>query len=534
MIYTILTTVGTSLFTNYLTTDEPMAGLQSLLDEYERQPSAKFAPDDFDSKRLLKHIERNWFTGFQKAGKYFLPGGTEDLNIHAAAELTSIHKIYELLAPEERKDMEVHVQFIATDTVASVLAAMLMKTFLEKPKAQASWPRMTEIRFDPARDVVEGLGVYPGEAADAMAAEKYYRGGMQNLIQKLVGDTGYITAARERYKPSRRGNSQHATLINFSGGYKAIIPILTMVAQVEKVPLAYIYDDSQFLSIWEDLPFQFDPAIMERYYPHYLLEEIYAPKDLEEADLINLAELCHDYQLYEHKESGLYVRTFLGDFISKYAYNNAITSPNVLGLFQEYKFLEFRYKHPDPENFQLVRRSVTFQELSGKKGQDGELDLVMEDGSGQWIVGECKSFLQVRNAFDERLNKAGKVMKNLRMQLERQFAFFKTLEESMPKEYHLYFYYLRQKVPSKKLVRSLLRLHDLIDQISNGQTAFRVFYVELNHRSKTPVDKRERPFKRKFTTWVEGGNPFKKSIQDGFRKEDIKEIFVSKLKESSK
>lgn len=60
-------------------------------------------------------------------------------------------------------------------------------------------------------------------------------------------------------------------VLNISGGYKAMIPVMTVFAQILSVPIKYIYEESDELFTLEQFPIDYDwDLIME--YSHFIKE----------------------------------------------------------------------------------------------------------------------------------------------------------------------------------------------------------------------------------------------------------------------
>jgi hypothetical protein len=71
--------------------------------------------------------------------------------------------------------------------------------------------------------------------------------------------------------------TKNNTILNISGGYKAVIPYLTLFAQLEEIPLKYMYEDSGELITVGNLPFSLDWAVVEALKPflnNYFLERV--------------------------------------------------------------------------------------------------------------------------------------------------------------------------------------------------------------------------------------------------------------------
>jgi len=107
-------------------------------------------------------------------------------------------------------------RLIATDTVLSRLVAEVLVGVLNDSGIAAS--------FEPALDVIRGLQVTD--------AKKYQREGLPNLVnrvEELCASAGGWVA------------------INVTGGYKALIPYLTVIAQVHGLQLYYIFEETEEL-----------------------------------------------------------------------------------------------------------------------------------------------------------------------------------------------------------------------------------------------------------------------------------------------
>lgn len=237
----IITTVGTSIFTNYR--EEKVknhygrtsyASIGVPYNRTEDEPASGIYDDNFRSyiRSLKEVIEDYWYMYDGRA------------NQNASAEISSILKI----AEAENEPCEVHL--IATDTLQSVLAAELILGWFEKfpqPKVSKVLFQRQETVFEEQKDsdfVVKDLRVR-GQAD--------YEKGFMNLIQLLE-------------KIYSKGN----TILNITGGYKGIIPVLTLFGQLYELPLNYLYvedDDSMQASpvVVGSLPVHLDLGYIENF-----------------------------------------------------------------------------------------------------------------------------------------------------------------------------------------------------------------------------------------------------------------------------
>ena len=94
---------------------------------------------------------------------------------------------------------------------------------------------------------VEGLNIYD--------SAKFNDTGFHNLVEITSKEIRSAKAAKEK------------VILNISGGYKAILPVMTLVAQLEEVPLNYVYEDSNEIIEIGNLPISFDWAAIEALKP---------------------------------------------------------------------------------------------------------------------------------------------------------------------------------------------------------------------------------------------------------------------------
>lgn len=220
----IITTVGTSIFTN----KKENKAVRTAYKEIPENESA----DGWEEQSEAGNIKK-----LATATKHAWENNEDD-----SAEIKSILAI----ARELKEDVEVYL--LATDTLLSRLACELVgewfaKNYVEKEPA-------IDIKFNAQQDVIKGLQV---ENAPSFEKE-----GLVNLITRfyqLCGD--YF------------GN----VVINITGGYKAVIPYLTILGQVNKVPVKYIFEETDTLIEIPLLPLTIDNFLFEKYGKEFCLIE---------------------------------------------------------------------------------------------------------------------------------------------------------------------------------------------------------------------------------------------------------------------
>lgn len=214
---TLITPVGTSLFTNYL--DEN--GDSAFRHNYEtirRSPASEW--DEYDHE--IEDLKMSSLEFIKKEKE------------SASAELQSIAKIQEKL----KEDLE--VRLFASDTIVSRLAA---KILADDTVASVLGDNIS-VEFDTQTDVIKGLQV---EDPKVFSQE-----GLSNLIQKINS-------------ASNNAGGYQELAINITGGFKATLPYLTILAQLNRVPLYYTFEDTEALISIPQAPLVIDWGLIERY-----------------------------------------------------------------------------------------------------------------------------------------------------------------------------------------------------------------------------------------------------------------------------
>lgn len=219
---TLVTPVGASLFTNYLDNNPNDASFKNDYETIKKCLAAEWSNYDLETK------------GLRASGLGFITTS----GIKASAELQSIANI------QGKLEDCMEVRLLASDTIGSRLAAEILK---EKSKIFGG---NITVEFDDGKDVIKGLQV---EDPKAFSQE-----GMINLIQRINsisgGTVGWQTLAITK-----------GFAINITGGYKATLPYLTILAQLEHIPLFYNFEDTDALIKIPQAPLVIDWASIDRH-----------------------------------------------------------------------------------------------------------------------------------------------------------------------------------------------------------------------------------------------------------------------------
>jgi len=228
----VITTVGTSIFTKK---------------ENDYEGSIEDSYKDIKDKRK-KEWENNY-----KAIKYIKNIVRDKLNRDSSAEIKSISLLKQKLAEE------LDIYFICTDTVASCLAGEILKEYFEKDKG-------IKVFFDPIKDVIDNLQIED--------SQKFLEG-LENLINRFDNiASGYY----------------ENIILNITGGFKAIIPYMTVLGQVNGIPLYYVFEETDNLIEIPPVPIDINQKIFEKYENEFEL--------LDDGEIKQKSDFSHDFLKY--------------------------------------------------------------------------------------------------------------------------------------------------------------------------------------------------------------------------------------------
>lgn len=297
----IITMVGTSIFDNYF--------------EYSSDKTFKNhfeALKDRQSKDYNNELGK--IEGIKKKISFWLKE-TDVKN--ASAEIKSLIKLKENL----QDDFEVYL--FSSDTILGRLAGEILEEGLKK------LPEFEDGRI--TLDIIGDLQVKDS---------KKFMNGMQNLIEKTFKITnGYWDN----------------TVINITGGYKATIPYLTILSQLNGCPIYYIFEDQDALIKIPSLPLS--------------------------TEVINCEDLRNNKDIIAKLQKGIdnekdYNELIYSDFYRKYGVmvwedyvnNSPIAELNPLGkiLWETCKNKLFEF-YTNSQSKQKINNSQWIQEVISKK-----------------------------------------------------------------------------------------------------------------------------------------------------------------------
>jgi putative CRISPR-associated protein (TIGR02619 family) len=236
----IITTIGTSLVTNVI---NPLRNRDDLTKEEK---------EVFDSFQILQQKDysqkEDMLNEYKILRDFILRKATFDER--ASAEIKSIINI-----KKNYPNSFLEIEPIATDTILSPLCSEVLKELIEK--------NLDDIRVNLSENnIIEDLQV---------GDYKRYKKGLINLLNRL-NQFAY------------NGKYFDDLILNITGGFKGVIPYLTIYGQVNNIPLFYIFEFTSALIEIPQIPITIDKDIfIKEWKTFYELDknEILNREDLE-------------------------------------------------------------------------------------------------------------------------------------------------------------------------------------------------------------------------------------------------------------
>ncbi|MBK8563983.1 MAG: hypothetical protein IPN76_11735 [Saprospiraceae bacterium] len=186
-------------------------------------------------------------------------------------------------------------------------------------------------------------------------AERFQNYGFVNLVELIVD--------------LKKGCDD--TILNISGGYKALIPPLTLMAQLEKMPLLYLYEDSSKLIEIGPLPINFDWGV---------IEEFIVPLNNENKRKNARIEVIEEMRKKKLIQQDDFKLTTLGNLTAKYSNTASPFTATIFGYLIEHKLFECFLEVYGACN---VEHSVEYE---GK----GDIDILITPKENEFISIEIK------------------------------------------------------------------------------------------------------------------------------------------------
>lgn len=342
----IITTVGTSLFTNFLKEDvitlfndtiESEKSINkkayNIKDNHKALSKADDKPSDAiieEHKKQIRAKILHWLTDIQynkTTDEYTYVKGL-GLNTHCCAEVQTLLAIAN---KDEYKGKTLEVHLLCTDTELSKLAANIIRDSIFPNDRNA------------AIKVVE---VCPIEKLQVKTAKEFENQGFNALLKKVKGIKNLATGFTESGEPIQGFNDNNLKdiLINISGGYKAVIPIMTIIGQLEEIPVVYLHEESSELITIGSLPLDFDWHKVEEYYDFLNFADLGVHKDIDSYTEIRDEMITEKVISKISNHPPQYEKTIVGSLIKDFASEKLPTALEVMGFYVELKLLEYYSK----------------------------------------------------------------------------------------------------------------------------------------------------------------------------------------------
>jgi CRISPR-associated protein (Cas_APE2256) len=386
----IITTVGTSLFTNYMRKEvresadfrEDNGGYAPIDKEFESLEKVGYPipnGSDTDFRNLTTIISRDWLNKNRP---------------DASAEISSLHKI--------AGDEKVEVYLLATETALSVAACRLIRDYLKSEHNKAQ-DKFDKVYFVEGEHIIEGLQVKD--------AARFKSVGLQKLIERI-----------------KKINESGDAVLNISGGYKALIPVMTVMGQLYDMDVKYLYEDSEKLIEVGSLPIDYDWHKVEEYYDFLNFEGIGVHQDINKFPQIR-DQMVSEKVIEKIGTTDKYQKTILGTMLSEFATEKLPTALEVMGFYVELKILEYyskkKYISKDSKEFlfpslrekeeinhlmaHIENPKTPINPASGKHVVNREIDLFVfsnpkdqrttfQHMEGEFVTFECKPLRKFKDA----------------------------------------------------------------------------------------------------------------------------------------
>lgn len=479
--FRIITTVGTSLIINYksLEVERDLEG-HKIMDN-DLKALDKLTPEEVLNgneqtvHKLQKILDTYWIKGVAKKTEdkeiYWIE--KEGYNEDCCAEIKTLLEFYR--EQSDDKNLVLEVDLIITDTARAALSAKLIKDNISHFNKNM---KVTNII------IAKGL--------QTENFTKFENEGIENLFKELVDK---IINDKEGKKFDK-----DKTIINISGGYKAIIPYMTIFAQVYGIKSIYIYEDSTSLITIPVLPIQIDWGFAEEYYP-YLSDSI-----------LNRDKKKQDYLVEKGLlkwERNKYLWTSLGDFFKNVIERELHVSKTVMGFFFEYKLYEYYVENVYQNKYKFARHSELIYEDNNPRNEV-EIDLILstgDNGNGDYVAIEVKPAIRL----DTSGSKGLKSFDKLKEQIEKHRDTMRDkYKYGYAKEYHLCVYTPNNRIFNQLYDDQVKNIVELSKIFENTPVKFKAFIIKANYgQMKDRGMENSNPYQQLMKDKLEYGKNFK-------------------------
>jgi putative CRISPR-associated protein (TIGR02619 family) len=461
----IITTVGTSLFTNYTKNEVRDSFLnddyQNISDELKKLE--KLSSSDYNNQKsgrtidkVKSVIENKWLKGLiKKDDEWEIKENA--LNQDASAEIKSILKII-----EKGKDYKIY--FLQSDTVLSRLAAEILSSNMKQ---------FTSQNIEIVNLTINNLV--------AESFEKFNQG-LTNLVRKIreIIKNELALKFEDTFSAENLRKISNEFIFNISGGYKATLPYLTLLAQLYKIESKYIFEESEEMISIPNINIGLDELFIEKIFMDLSSNTF--------QDMLSKSQL-ENYGLIQ-KENKRFELTALGEMVKDYAENHTASAKNIFGYIVEFKLFEYFINNPislNGKQLKKVERSVQYQR---------EFDIVLSNEKENiFCFCESKAFRTFERNID-------KIKDEYKQRIEAIRNYFPNVNF----EYRFYVYSLLSSIPDEKYK----------------------FYAEIIKRYILNINVRFfKVYIKESSALYEANNPYQKLVSSKIEETDITEIKIN-------
>ncbi len=305
----LVTTIGTSLVTNVI---NPLRNKCNLAED------EKEALESFAKLQQKDYIQKNEFIEEYNFLKNFILKRVE-FSERTSAEIKSIINIQK---DKKFKDTFLEIEPIATDTILAPLCSEVLKELLEKNLQNI------KVNLD-EKNIIKDLQV---------SDYKRYKKGLINLLNRL----NQFAYNGEYFKDM---------VLNITGGFKGIIPYLTIYGQVNNIPLFYIFEFTSSLIEIPQIPITIDKNVFDEDWQKFY----YLDNEMVEVEKVG-DDFINKYENLLEVDDGLVFLNALGKILwDRYKrenfifyttpaiYKEILKQPNILNILKN-KF-QFNYQN---------------------------------------------------------------------------------------------------------------------------------------------------------------------------------------------
>lgn len=404
----VITTVGTSMFSNYFDKN-PKSLHKNIWDNIKKMP---FTQNDWSKlesdnsfKEFKKEVQDNWAA-------------------FSCAELDTI----EAIKTNYGQNLEHHL--LCSETIAGYLAGQILEkklpnlktnqhieglqtTISEQFKEKVFLDFIEKVQTI-AKDYKERQKTFM-KAINPLASSKDQKSLPSKkdtllffLTEKEYSELQTLETAIASDKAKKiRDEITFKIVLNISGGFKATIPYLTILAQLYNYDLAYVHEEGKALIDIKRLPFNFDVSLAEQYYPYLTVLNfkenetqstnanlsIKLSKEIIIKKAKSQIEQMKVYQLLDEQNKV----TAFGNLVLNYINETNAIGKNTLGFYCEYKMFEYFYEYHNNDYRKIERSFEPIQDDANNNNinyiGDADLRLEIATNSIDWV--EIKSFGKV-------------------------------------------------------------------------------------------------------------------------------------------